>query len=207
MRWTRGRETKAGLSFVANETLYFYDLGTIRLEVGIAITEGAYTSGELTIDGNNIGAVSVLTNDSNSALRTAINAAVPGVTASLDANNHLVLTSTGDSIAIAGDDPASDVMVGLSAAYAAKRPLGYDGQDMHHKVYLSGSGADVALEGSVDMVNWFEIDFGTVGTGDSGKISVLVTGNLNDIPFKFVRLKDKAGSLTAAVDSFGTLVR
>ena len=80
-----------------------------------AVTAGAYSSGQLLINGVNIGAVTVLANDSNSALRNAINAVTSqtNVVATLDGSNRLVLTATepnyGQQITISGTDPNGDI--------------------------------------------------------------------------------------------------
>ena len=86
--------------------------------------------------------------------------------------------------------------------------MGYDGQDMHHKIYVSVDSAapTVTLSAGVDGTNWFVIDTGLVGTG-TGEVSVLVTGNVLDLPYKFVKLEVSGGNIDLAVDSFGTVVR
>jgi len=216
MRWTRGRETQAGLVLAAGNTYNMWGSPSDpnRVVIHIDIDAGSYTSGEFKLGAaeTNIGAVTVLSNDSDSAFRNAINAgtATHGVTATLTTvggGTFLALESGGDII-IAGTDPGSDVLVGLTPVNYKETVLDYDGSDMHHKVYMSAvTGAPVAtLEGSVDKAVWFEIDTGTVGTG-TGTVSVLVTGNLQDIPFKYVRLKVATADINVAVDSFGTMVR
>jgi len=73
----------------------------------IAGAGGAITAGEILINGIDIGAVTVLPNDSNSALRNAINAISDrtGVQATLNASNQLQLTAVdGRNITLGGTD-------------------------------------------------------------------------------------------------------
>ena len=86
-----------------------------------AVAAGAFTAGQLLINGVDVGAVTVAANDSDSALRNAINAvsSQTGVSATLDGSSQLVLTAAdGRNIDIAGTDPNGDtpVLGGLGAA-------------------------------------------------------------------------------------------
>jgi len=88
--------------------------GTVTLEgsnsTGVILDAGAVTaasmsSGQLTINGTNIGAVTILANDTSKAFRNAINAqsTTTGVIAYLDGLNHLKLQSlSGANIVIDG---------------------------------------------------------------------------------------------------------
>lgn len=75
---------------------------------GGLVTAASISSGGVVINGENIGAVTVLLNDSNSALRNAINAKTgdTGVVATLNELNQLLLTSSsGADIVITGTTP------------------------------------------------------------------------------------------------------
>jgi flagellin len=90
-----------------------------------AVGAGAFTAGQLLINGVDIGAVTALANDADSSLRNAINAVSSrtGVTASLDATNALVLTAAdGRNITIGGTDP--DGAAVLDAAFVAGTTYG-----------------------------------------------------------------------------------
>jgi flagellin len=79
-----------------------------------AVAAGAFTAGQLLINGVDVGAVTVLANDSDSALRNAINAvsSQTGVDATIDGSNQLVLTGNdGRNIVVAGTDPNGDTPV------------------------------------------------------------------------------------------------
>jgi flagellin len=90
-----------------------------------AVAAGAFTAGQLLINGVDIGAVTAQANDADSSLRNAINAvsSKTGVTASLDATNALVLTAAdGRNITIGGTDP--DGAAVLDAAFVAGTTYG-----------------------------------------------------------------------------------
>ena len=85
--------------------------------------------------------------------------------------------------------------------------LDYDGQDMHHNIYLSSSVATgtCVVQAGVDGATWFTIVDKTIGEGE-GKVSVYSTGTTVDLPFKFIRIVLDE-TTTVAVDSFGTEIR
>jgi flagellin len=87
-----------------------------------AVAAGAYTTGDLTINGVDIGSVTTVANDSDSALRNAINAvsAQTGVVATLDGSNALVLTAAdGRNIDLAGADTTGAAATGLATSTTA----------------------------------------------------------------------------------------
>jgi flagellin len=87
-----------------------------------AVAGGSYTAGDLTINGVDIGGVTAVANDSDSALRNAINAisAQTGVVASLDGANQLVLTAAdGRNIVLAGADETGGGVTALATGTTA----------------------------------------------------------------------------------------
>jgi len=83
----------------------------------VAVAGGGILGGGMVVNGVNVGAVTVLVNDSDSALRNAINAKSnqTGVVATLDSSNKLVLTaSDGRNISFAGSTQAFAATVGYS---------------------------------------------------------------------------------------------
>ena len=89
--------------------------------------------------------------------------------------------------------------------------LDYDGQDMHHNIYLSSAdaAATCVVQASVNALagspTWVTIVDKTIGAADD-KVSVYATGTTVDLPFKFIRIVLDA-TTTVAVDSFGTEIR
>ena len=83
--------------------------------------------------------------------------------------------------------------------------LDYEGQDMHHNIYLTGSvaSAEAKIEVSADLTHWVEITTKTIGP-DADEVSVYSTGTLVDIPFKYLRLTFDE-TTTISVDSFGSI--
>lgn len=82
-----------------------------------AISGGSFASGDLTINGIDIGNVNVLAGDSDAALKDAINAvtAQTGVSADYNPSGELVLSaSDGRNIAIAGADPDGTAVLASS---------------------------------------------------------------------------------------------
>ena len=89
---------------------------------GTAVAAGSIAAADVTINGVDIGAVTVQANDSDSALRNAVNAvsAQTGVTATLDGTNNLVLSSAdGRNIVVAGADATGGGTTGLTAGTTA----------------------------------------------------------------------------------------
>jgi hypothetical protein len=83
-----------------------------------AVAAATAAAGELLINGVSIGAVTILSNDSDSALRTVINgvSGATGVAATVNSYNKLVLTAAdGRSIILAGTDPTMSGALGFSA--------------------------------------------------------------------------------------------
>lgn len=105
--------------------------GTVTLEgsnsTGVILDGGAITAaslgaGDLLINTVSIGAVTILANDSDKALRNAINAksTTTGVTAFLDGLKHLKLQSpSGASIVIAGASPGTGSSLGAGTTAAS----------------------------------------------------------------------------------------
>ncbi|MEL6183011.1 MAG: flagellin [Myxococcota bacterium] len=87
-----------------------------------AVTADTFAIGDFSINGVDIGAQTVLANDSNNALRNAINAhsSTTGVQATLDATNNLILTAAdGRNVVIGGANPQ-----GAGGAMFAANPAG-----------------------------------------------------------------------------------
>jgi len=87
-----------------------------------AVGAATAAAGEMLINGVDIGAVSILGNDSDSALRNAINAVSgnTGVIASLSATQQLILTAVdGRNITLAGTDPTMSGALGFAAGTTA----------------------------------------------------------------------------------------
>jgi flagellin len=87
-----------------------------------AVGAATAAAGEMLINGVDIGAVSILGNDSDSALRNAINAVSgqTGVIATLSTTNQLVMTAVdGRNITLAGTDPTMSGALGLAAGTTA----------------------------------------------------------------------------------------
>lgn len=105
-----------GVTAAANATVV-----TGTAAVGAVTLDGS--ADKLTINGVNIGAVNVSANDSDGALRNAINAATnaTGVVASLDGSNKLVLT--------AADGRNVDIQVASTAANTTALALNFAATD------------------------------------------------------------------------------
>ncbi len=87
-----------------------------------AVAAGSITAGQLTINGVDIGAVTAVANDSDSALRNAINAvsSQTGVVATVDGSNQLELSAAdGRNVVIAGSDPTGAGVTALAASTTA----------------------------------------------------------------------------------------
>ena len=129
-----------------------------------AVAAGSISAGELTINGVDIGAVTVLDNDSDHALMDAINShsGDTHVTASIDDDGALVLTADeGENIVIAdGDDEDAVTFIGAATNRGT--------------ITLSSSeGAIAVTEGTTAGA--------TIGTGDT---TIAETGNLGTINVK-----------------------
>tara|TARA_R110002020_G_scaffold221068_1_gene429077 strand:- start:381 stop:650 length:270 start_codon:yes stop_codon:yes gene_type:complete len=86
-----------------------YTIGTID--------RGAFVAGDLLINGVDVGAVEVLRDDADNALRSAIET-VEGVSASIDATGALVLSSQ-NQIEISGFDPTGQGSIEFHAGVLA----------------------------------------------------------------------------------------
>jgi len=90
--------------------------------------------------------------------------------------------------------------------------LSYDGQDMHHNIYLSSAGAstcaiEVSVDANADTPTWVTIVPATTVGAAAAEVSVYATGTTVDLPFKFVRIVIAGADVKVAVDSFGTEIR
>ncbi|MBT5490730.1 flagellin B [bacterium] len=121
-----------------------------------AVSATNIADGALTINGTNIGAVTVLLNDSDGALVDAINAvtADTGVTASLDGSNQLVLTSnTYEGDIVLGGTASVDgtIHMGDNSAGVTFSPPAASGVTEYGELNITSNGAD-------DIKTIFEIE-------------------------------------------------
>jgi hypothetical protein len=118
-----GMHHKITLTFDGGGTITLSGTNTLENSLnGGLVTGASISSGDLLINTEDIGAVTVLATDSNSALRNAINAKTGdnGVVATLNKMNQLVLThSAGTDIVIAGSSPsvATDLSAGTQSTW------------------------------------------------------------------------------------------
>ena len=136
--------------------------------MGAEITGSAAVSavniadGALTINGTNIGAVTVLANDSDGALVDAINAvtADTGVTASLDSSNKLVLSNGGldEGDIVLGGTASVDGTIHMGDNSAGVTEAAATGITEYGDLTLTSGGAS-------DIITEFKLE-GTVTTAD-----------------------------------------
>ena len=126
-----------------------------------AVSATNIADGALTINGTNIGAVTVLLNDSDGALVDAINAvtADTGVTASLDGSNQLVLTSnTYEGDIVLGGTASVDGTIHMGDNSAGVTEAAATGITEYGDLTLTSGGAS-------DIITEFKLE-GTVTTAD-----------------------------------------
>ncbi len=83
---------------------------------------------------------------------------------------------------------------------AGSAVLGYDGQGLHHTVYVHAAPGTVALEVSTNGTNWTP----AASTSAAGVIS---TGNLYEVPPKFTRVTGSSSANNKiTVVSFSSLI-
>jgi flagellin len=140
-----------------------------------AVAAGTYTSGDLTVNGVDIGAVTTVANDSDSALRNAINAvsAQTGVTASLGGSSELVLTAAdGRNIDLAGTDTTGAAATGLATSTTA------GGLDLESDSAISIAGATAAnfglTAGSTAINTAVNISSQTISTQTGSQTAISV---------------------------------
>jgi flagellin len=121
-----------------------------------AVAAGTFGAGDLLINGVDIGAVTAVANDSDSALRNAINAvsSQTGVEATVDGSNQLVLTSAdGRNIDIAGADPNGSTPV-LGTLGAAQTQAGGISLESDAAISIAGTApGDAGLTAASTAVN------------------------------------------------------
>ena len=111
----------AAINSVSAQTGVFAEIDANVISLG-AVAADTFAIGDFTVNGVDIGALTVLPNDSDNALRNAINAhsAITGVQATLDGSNNLVLTATdGRNVQIAGANPQGAAGTAFGANPAA----------------------------------------------------------------------------------------
>ncbi|MBX2810864.1 MAG: hypothetical protein KTR25_03605 [Myxococcales bacterium] len=131
----------------------------VTAEVNASVTTGtasisaqALAAGALSINGVSLGAITVLANDADSALRNAINAvaSATGVEASVDSSNNLVLTAAdGRNIITTG---SATLNVG-AATYTGT--LTFKSED---QVIVGGTAARIGLTGNITTLNSVNVD-------------------------------------------------
>ncbi len=128
---------------------------------GTAIAAATITSGDVYINGVNIGAVTVTASDGTGALVTAINnqSSSTGVTADTNADGKLVLTATdGRNITVEADDTFSDALLGdtMSGVYFTNNSAVFRSSvqlNDDEAFTLSGNLEDLADNGTTDALN------------------------------------------------------
>ena len=76
--------------------------------------------------------------------------------------------------------------------------MGYNGHNMHHKILVHGG--DTRVYGSLNATNWVLLDSMSSGVA-------YVTGQLNDVPYPYVKIYNGGDATTIDIISFGSLVR
>ena len=154
-----------------------------------AITSTTLVSGDLYINGTNIGAVTVTANDSNGVLAAAINAqsSTTGVTASVSAGKLTLTATDGRNISI-------------QASAAAQTSLGNNGD-------LTFTGITAIKRGSFELTSTNNFTIGGT-TSDIGSISAttyVATGNLSTLAITSRSLANTAiTQIDSALDQINT---
>ena len=76
--------------------------------------------------------------------------------------------------------------------------MGFNGHNMHHKILIHGG--TTRLQASLNATDWMTLDAVT------GEVAY-VTGQLNDVPYPYVRVVNSGLATTMDIISFGSLVR
>ena len=140
-----------------------------------AVTGGSFVSGDFTVNGVDIGDVTVQANDADFALRNAINAVsnATGVTASLDGSNQLVLTAVdGRNVTVGGAAPQGNAGGVFSTTDPTGTTYGTVTLESDRAFSVTGSGvANAGLSAETTVVNTAVnvsgLDLGTQTGADS----------------------------------------
>lgn len=169
-----------------------------------AVTASTITAGTVSINGVDIGAVTVLANDSDGALQDAINSvsAATGVTASLSDTNAMVLTA---------DDGRNVVVVGANTGVAAATYTGTLTLKSEDEIVVGGADADNIGLGLGTMSNLQSTNVSTLDfsgqTSSQTAIEVIddAIGQLNgrqaEVGALLNRMENAVSSLSAAAEN------
>jgi len=79
----------------------------------------------------------------------------------------------------------------------------YAGQDMQHVIYVRGVVSSCTIAASLNKVNYFTIATVTAADGDT----IVRTGNITELPYKYIKVTTNTGASVIDVHSFPALVR
>ena len=83
--------------------------------------------------------------------------------------------------------------------YGASSVLGYDGQGLHHTVYVSAVGTSVTLQVSLNTTEWTPVAVASAP-------GVLTTGNINEPAPRYTRVFAAGNNNKYTVVSFSSLI-
>ena len=160
-----------------------------------AVTGGSIASGDVYINGVNIGAVTVTTNDGTGALVSAINAqtSTTGVTATTDANGKLVLTaSDGRNISVTTKDSTTRGILNLTSGQYT------NGTAIFRSTVKLNSESEISLTGT--LADLYEGTNDYTKTTDTSK-SIAVDGTTYNIAAVKVDTQNNAQAAILTIDA------